>query len=666
MAKWQNLKTAISAVIRENGTQEITGSALQTTLLNMVTQLGENYMFAGVATPALVPGSPDGNIFYMTSEVGTYTGFNNIEVVDGEIAILLWNGAWAKQSIAVASKAEIQEVNAKLEEMQKGMEDVYAYGVEWDSSVADPTFTRIGNMTLHRSLPIQSQLKGCVANQGVINYYLNPGDWSKKEDGTPSILDGTDGTVRVHVPRFWGKSGVLGTKRWVKISSVCIDDTWTEIPEMLIDAYRGTTDTTTSTIKLVSVVNTTEAFRGGGRRADYDKYLETDVFRTDLGKPRTAITRATARTYANNAGAELLNYEYYKWIMFWLPVIEYATFNMQANFNPDLTADGFHQGGLSAGITNMSNWTEYNGYYSICPCGYANELGNFTGTKKIDSYTYDVVTTGRTSMAAYTKDTAAATMANDGTSVKITNVLKANTKYLYSSWMYQSGETVYTVTGLAEGQTIEFYTSSTIVATATADGDITVNWPVATIAERAIRSQFTGACDITLAIKSASTPTVTPTKPAMYVARYRGFENIFGDIWTNMEGIIIQGYQTDGAYTHKNVYTTTNPEDYGETETQKAKMKLISSQEIHQDGYIKDFDLQTTGEIVPSVVGGGSTTYMCDYHYTGSKDSSLRTLLLGGRADDGGGAGLGCFASNAGVGYSGTGVGFRTINKIEN
>ena len=665
MAKWQNLKTAISAVIRENGTQEITGSALQTTLLNMVTQLGENYMFAGVATPALVPGSPDGNIFYMTSEVGTYTGFNNIEVVDGEIAILLWNGAWTKQSISVASKAEVQEVNAKLEEMQKGMEDVYAYGVEWDSSVADPTLTRIGNMTLHRSLPIQSQLKGCVANQGVINYYLNPDDWSKKEDGTPSVLDGTDGTVRVHVPRFWGKSGVLGTKRWVKISSVCIDDTWTEIPEMLIDAYRATTDNTATT-KLVSVVNTTVPFRGGGSRADYDKYLETDVFRTDLGKPRTAITRASARTYAKNAGAELLNYEYYKWIMFWLPVIEYATFNMQANFNPDLTADGFHQGGLSAGITNMSNWTEYNGYYSICPCGYANELGNFTGTKKIDSYTYDVVTTGRTSMAAYTKGTAAATMANDGTSVKITNVLKANTKYLYSSWMYQSGETVYTVTGLAEGQTIEFYTSSTIVATATADGDITVNWPVATIAERAIRSQFTGACNITLAIKSASTPTVTPTKPAMYIARYRGFENIFGDIWTNMEGIIIQGYQTDGAYTHKNVYTTTNPEDYGETETQKAKMKLISSQEIHQDGYIKDFDLQTTGEIVPSAVGGGTTTYMCDYHYTGSKDSSLRTLLLGGCADNGGSAGLGCFLSNDGVGYSGTAVGFRTINKIEN
>lgn len=92
------------------------------------------------------------------------------------------------------------------------MEDVYAYGVEWDSTVADPTLTRIGNLTLHKSLPIQSRLKGCVANGGTINYYLNPDDWSKKEDGTPSVLDGTDGTVRVEVPRFWGKSGVAGTK----------------------------------------------------------------------------------------------------------------------------------------------------------------------------------------------------------------------------------------------------------------------------------------------------------------------------------------------------------------------------------------------------------------------------------------------------------------------
>ena len=56
---------------------------------------------------------------------------------------------------------------------------------------------------------------------------------------------------------------------------------------------------------------------------------------------------------------------------------------------------------------------------------------------------------------------------------------------------------------------------------------------------------------------------------------------------------------------------------------------------------------------------------MCDYHYTGNKDASLRTLLLGGDANHGGAAGLGCFYSGYGVGDSSANVGFRTLNKIE-
>lgn len=673
MANWSNLKTAISNVVKSNGIQGITGNSLQSVMLNMVTKLGENYMFAGVATPATTPGTPDGNVFYITTQAGTYANFNNTVVADGELAILMWNGAWTKQSMAIATQAKMEEidqhvteVDAKLNEMQKGMEDVYAYGVEWDSTVADPTLTRIGNLTLHKSLPIQSQLKGCVANGGVINYYLHPDDWSKKEDGTPSVLDGTDGTVRVKVPRFWGKSGVAGTKRWVKISTVCIDDTWTEIPAMLIDAYRSTTDNTvTATPKLVSVVNTTAAFRGGGNRTAYDTYLETDPIRTDLGKPRTVTNRATARTWATNAGSELICYEYYKWIMFWLPVIEYATFNMQADFNSDLTSEGFHQGGLSAGVTNMSNLEFYNGNYSVCPCGYANELGNFTGAKVIPQADWVYESTGLTNMASYSRDTAQADMTAETNKVTITNV-KGTNRYMYRTWGYQNGETVYTISGLAEGQDVIFYVGGTTVATATADGDITVNWPTNNLGDRCIKSSFTGSCNIVISIKSASNVNVTVSRPAMSIARYRGFENIFGDLWTNMEGIIIQGYTDEGTSTYnwKNVYTTTNPENYGETETQKAKMKLISSREIHVDGYTKDFDLQTTGEIVPCAVGGGSTTYMCDYHYTGNKDASLRTLLLGGHAY-GGFSGPGCFYSDHGVGLSSTLVGFRTLNKIE-
>lgn len=100
-----------------------------------------------------------------------------------------------------------------------------SYGVEWDITVADPTCTRIGNPLFHKSLPIQSEYKGCVVKNGKLQYYLNPNDWSKKSNGEPSHLDGTDGDVMIRTPRFYGKSGSNGNKRWVRISTVKEEET---------------------------------------------------------------------------------------------------------------------------------------------------------------------------------------------------------------------------------------------------------------------------------------------------------------------------------------------------------------------------------------------------------------------------------------------------------
>lgn len=429
-----------------------------------------------------------------------------------------------------------------------GLEDIYSYGVEWDSTVADPTLTRIGNPLLHKSLPVQSQYKGCVANGAAINYYLDPNDWSKKADGTPSVLDGTDGTVRVHIPKFYGKSGVEGNKRWVRISTVKCDDTWVEIPEMLLDAYRSTVNQTGN--KAVSVVNTTAQFRGGGNRTANDTYLSSDKFRSDLGKPRTNISRANMRTYATNAGSEMLCYEYYKWIFYWAWVIEYATFNSQATYNAELTADGYHQGGLGPGITDWNNnangWSGYNGTYPITPCGYCNDIGNFTGIKEL------------------------------------------------------------------------------VIPETVVDESTTV-----------------------------------PTK-TFKVPRWRGFDNPFGDIWTNLDGIILE---RTAANQPSSVYTTSNPSAFGDDDTAKGKM-TVAGKEIASDGYTKDFDLGSKGEIIPSVVGGSATTYMCDYHWCNTASTSLRTLLVGGLAFNGGGAGLGSFNSYSGVGSVTSHVGFRTLNRI--
>lgn len=433
-----------------------------------------------------------------------------------------------------------------------GLEDIYSYGVEWDTTVADPALTRIGNPLLHKSLPIQSQYKGCVANNGVVNYYLDPNDWSKKITGEDSVLDGTDGTVRVHTPKFYGKSGTNvqdSNKKWVRISTIKMDDTWIEIPEMLIDAYRSTVDTTTSaTPKAVSVVNTTAQFRGGGNRTANDTYLDTDAFRSDLGKPRTNISRANMRTYATNAGSEMLCYEYYKWIFYWAWVIEYATFNSQAAYNAELTAEGYHQGGLGDGVTTWdgTSWNNYNGYYPLTPCGYCNEFGNFTGVK-----------------------------------------------------------------------------------------DLVI--PETVVSE-----------------------TVTVATKTFKVPRWRGFDNPFGDIWTNLDGVILE---RTAANQPSSVYTTTDTSAFGDDNTAKGKM-TVAGTEVASDGYIKAFDLGEKGEIIPSAVGGSNTTYMCDYHYCNASSTALRTLFVGGRAHTGGLAGLGSFHSSYGVSLADSLVGFRTLNKV--
>lgn len=414
--------------------------------------------------------------------------------------------------------------------------DMMSYGVEWDVTVADPTCTRIGNPLFHKSLPIQSEYKGCVVKNGKLQYYLNPNDWTKTSNGSNSNLDGTDGDVMIHTPKFYGKSGSNGNKRWVRISTVKVDASWVEIPEMFISAYRNTIYTDGDTTKIASVVSTDAKYRGGGRRSEYDQYLSTDQFKTDLGKPVSNISRATMRTYAAATGQELLCYEFYKWIFYWNYVIEYANFNSQKEFNSELTSDGYHQGGLGPGLTtwDWGQWGSYNGNYAITPCGYTNEFGNFSGVKAIQ--------------------------------------LQSPEKTLYAN-------------------------------------------------------------------------------------RWRGFENPFGDIWTNLEGIVIK---RGVAKANSNVYTTTDVSKYGEDYS----LFDIAGVEIAQDGWIGTFDLGSKAEIIPSSIAGSESTYKCDYHWCNADSVEKRTLAVGGRADDGGKAGLGSFSSYGGVGFALTGVGFRSLVRV--
>lgn len=108
MANWTTLKTAIANVIKTNGNQEITGRLLQNVLNNMVSSVGENATFVGIATPTTNPGVPDGPVFYIATTVGVYANFDGIELKSGEAVILQWNGgAWKKKITRLATEQEI-------------------------------------------------------------------------------------------------------------------------------------------------------------------------------------------------------------------------------------------------------------------------------------------------------------------------------------------------------------------------------------------------------------------------------------------------------------------------------------------------------------------------------------------------------------------------------
>lgn len=258
------------------------------------------------------------------------------------------------------------------------------YGVEWDTENATTLMTRIGNLNLHRSLPIQSGMRRCLLlDNGVVNYYLHEDDSTLKEDGTPAVLDGADGQVMVEIPEFYIKHEQNLTKRSVLISKY-YDVGFTRIPKSYVSAYEATVQRSTN--KLASVATTDTDYRGGNNSPTNDANSNTL-----LGKPASSINRPNFRTYARNRGSikwNMMLHEVRKTI-FWLYLVEYANMNCQTAFNPSLDSQGFRQGGLGHSVVTSNDWLDFNSRMGFVDCGFTNSLGNQTGIKSWDVSAWD-------------------------------------------------------------------------------------------------------------------------------------------------------------------------------------------------------------------------------------------------------------------------------------
>ena len=257
----------------------------------------------------------------------------------------------------------------------------YWYGVRIDFNSADPALQRIGRDDLHRSLHIQSRMRRCVINdEGVVQYYLHPTDSTLKDNGSPAKLDGTDGQVMVEIPAFYYKCEQDADGATVMISEYPLPGFHYQRLQY-VSAYQATIDRERNA--LASVASMAERYRGCGNQQAWD-----GTYRTALGRPVGSVSLTNFRSYARARGAYGLNgagwncytYEANRAI-YWLFVIEYATLNSQATFTAEADSNGFKQGGLGAGVSNInsSKWSAFNNYYPFVPCGITNELGNATG-----------------------------------------------------------------------------------------------------------------------------------------------------------------------------------------------------------------------------------------------------------------------------------------------
>ena len=392
----------------------------------------------------------------------------------------------------------------------------YYYGIEWDTTVSNPKPTRIGKMELHKELPLQSMMRNCILkDDGSVAYYLNANDSTKQDNGAAADLTGKTGQMETELPDMYVRFETDGNK--------CRHLQSTEpLPGFHLwrKGYIGSVEATVqrSTTTLASVCNTDADYRGGNNDATRD-----GTYRTMLGMPATNISLTNFRAYARKRGSTEWNCNLYRLhkMMWWLFAVEYANFNSQADFNAALDENGYHQGGLGAGVTTWdgTSWSNYNGYYPLVPCGVTNSLGNHTGT--VD---YNVI-------------------GSDGSTVK-----------------------------------------------------------------------------------------------TFAVPRYRGVENPFGHIWKWTDGCkcIIQSEASGGL---SKFYVCDNPANFTSSGTTNYDYR---GNLPRSEGYVKALILGEDGEIMPLAVGGGSTTYFCDYFYTNIPTSgeSERGVLFGGTAFSGAYAGF--------------------------
>lgn len=237
------------------------------------------------------------------------------------------------------------------------------YGVRWSETSSNPDCTRIGNMEMHRTLPIQSMMKPfAFQTQPVHKDQFVPLKENFTEAMYGHVNNGEAGqvastvNVMIKIPEFWYVDDYTpGTK--THNLKICPHNKpgWHHHKEAYVSAY--------------------EAFNFGnkGRLISMKSVVPTVNFTRTNGR-----TWARANGFDGEAKWNLYTYEEHRAICH-LFLVEYATRNSQKAVNTALTPEGFRQGGLGSGCTTGTATINGAQTWSFIPTGSSDSLGSGSG-----------------------------------------------------------------------------------------------------------------------------------------------------------------------------------------------------------------------------------------------------------------------------------------------
>lgn len=236
------------------------------------------------------------------------------------------------------------------------------YGVSWSETSSNPDCTRIGNMDMHRTLPIQSMMKGYLYFKDGNPLYrmlkLND-SWTKCENysaggwrDVDTLLEDNNINVMIKIPEFW----------------------W-------IDDYTESTET--HNLKICPHAKPGWYHHKEAYVSAYEGYIDGNYYRSSKNKiPSVNFTRSAVRPKARANGLgnswNIYTYNEHRAICH-LFLVEYATRNSQKTVNTALTVEGFRQGGLGSGCTTGTVTINGATTYSFIPTGSSDSLGSGSG-----------------------------------------------------------------------------------------------------------------------------------------------------------------------------------------------------------------------------------------------------------------------------------------------